>query len=312
MRNLLYLFVTFLIVGCSAQKNAPAHFIFHSKSKEQKYLKTYNESLKLWPVPFEEKDIKTSFGTAHIIISGPKNGEPLVLLHGMDVSSTMWYPNIKSYSKTYRVYAIDYLMEAGKSVFDGKDRPDNDQLVQWYNEIFDGLKLQNINLLGTSRGGWLATNYAVHSKGRVKKLVLLSPAQTFANISMKPRMKKAANFKLFPNRKRLDNLISALSTHPEKIDTMYKEQMYLGTKYTKTTMDMFNMAPFSDDELASLKMPVLVLVGDQDIICPPDMVGIAKEKLPNVQAGLIEDAGHFLTLDQQVIIDKKVMEFLKG
>ena len=63
----------------------------------------YNKALKLWKTPFHEVNIKTSFGNAHVIVSGAKDAEPLVLLHGMNASSTMWYPNVKALSKNYRV-----------------------------------------------------------------------------------------------------------------------------------------------------------------------------------------------------------------
>lgn len=48
------------------------------KYKKFPYLLAYDKALLLWSVPFEEKDIKTSYGNAHVIISGPENGDPLV------------------------------------------------------------------------------------------------------------------------------------------------------------------------------------------------------------------------------------------
>ena len=107
---MLPMVAAFLVIGCSATKDTSKNALFKTRKGEAKYIKAYNKSLSLWPVPYTEQDIPTSFGTAHVIISGPVNAEPLVILHGMDASSTMWYPNIKDYSKNYRVYAIDYIM----------------------------------------------------------------------------------------------------------------------------------------------------------------------------------------------------------
>src|SRR5690606_2008080 len=147
-------------------------YFFKDKKAEDKYIAAYNKTMKLWPVPFEEKDIPTTFGTAHVIISGPVTGEPLVLMHGMDASSTMWYPNVKDFTKKYRIYAIDFLMEAGKSVSKGEKLSD-DEIVSWYTQIFDALKLEKINLMGASRGGWNATLFTLKMQNRVKKLALL-------------------------------------------------------------------------------------------------------------------------------------------
>lgn len=299
----------FIVTGCTSAKNKSSHEIFQNKKGEQKYLNAYNAALKLWPVPFEEKDIATTYGTAHVIVAGPKNGEPLVLFHGMDASSTMWYPNIKAFSKNYRVYAIDYILEPGKSVLKG-EKPDTDEVAQWYNEIFDSLGLKQINLIGASRGGWLATNYTLKNQGRVKNLVLLSPVQTFGLMEFNNKMRKAVNFKFFPNRKRLRKTVEALSFYPDKIDPAFKEQLYLGTEYSKTTFDMLEMAPFKDD-LEKIKIPLLVLVGDKDVLCGPEILETAKEKIPQAETRIIENAGHFLTIDAQAVINEKVLDFLK-
>ena len=307
-KTLLVLFSTLLFLGCSTSK--PNNSLFKDKKNEQKYIAAYNKTMKLWPVPYEEKDIQTTYGTAHVIISGPTQGEPMVLLHGMDASSTMWYPNIKDFAKKYRVYAIDYLTEPGKSV-PKDDKFGTDDIAIWYNEIFNALKLGKINLVGTSRGGWMATHYTLTNKDRVKKLVLLAPVQTFTGISMKPKTVEAANFKLFPSEKRLKKLINNFSRRPEKISREFKEQIYLGTKNTRTSLDMLKMMPFSDDELKSLTLPVMVLVGDHDVLNSPDMVETAGQILPNANTALIEDAGHFLTIDQQVEVDKRILEFLQ-
>ncbi|MCO6146468.1 alpha/beta fold hydrolase [Flavobacterium sp. NRK1] len=311
-RSILLILLPFLLIACGSAKQKSNSDLFKNRSEELKYIAAYNKSLKLWPVPYIEKDIETSLGKAHIIISGPENGEPLVLLHGMDASSTMWYPNIKSYSKNYRVYAIDYIMEAGKSVLKENQGLSDEEIVQWYNEIFDGLKINHINLLGTSRGGWLATLYTIHHKERVKKLLLLAPVQTFRNISMNTDLINAANFKIAPNHKRLKKLINDFSLYPEKIDPAVKNQIYLGNKYSKTKLDFFSMVPFSDEDLKSLTLPVLVLVGDHDILNPIEIVAIAAEKIPGSQGAVIEAAGHFLTIDRTEEVDKRVIDFLKG
>jgi pimeloyl-ACP methyl ester carboxylesterase len=310
MKNLLYILSLLIITGCSSTKNKSSHDIFTNKKGEQKYIAAYNASLKLWPVPYEEKNIQTSWGTAHVIITGPAKGEPLVLFHGMDASSTMWYPNIKDYSSKYRVYAIDYILEAGKSKLKDK-RPNTDEVVQWYNEIFDALNLKKFNLIGASRGGWLATNYTLHHQNRVDKLVLLSPVQTFGLMEFNLKTRRAINFKFFPNRKRLRKTVEALSFYPEKINPKFKEQLYLGTEYSKTTFDMLEMAPFKDD-LKNIKVPVLVLVGDHDILCGTDILESAKEKIPHAQTEVVPNAGHFLTIDQKEVVDKKILSFLNS
>ncbi len=304
------LIILLLGTGCASVKSKDNYSIFKDADKQQEYIAAYNTTLTLWPVPYKEMDIPTTYGTAHVIVSGPENGEPLVLFHGLDASSTMWYPNVASYTKKYRVYAVDYILGSGKSVLKG-DRPDMKEMNQWYNEVFNALKLKEFNLAGISIGGWLATSYTLNNQDRVKKLVLMSPVQTFGNMKFNWKTRRTVNFKFFPTRKRLNKALEVLSHHPENIGEEYRNQMYLGTLYTKMSFDMVKMKPF-EKKLLNLKIPVLVLAGEYDALCGPKLIKEVKKQLPQAQTALIPDAGHFITNDQQQLTDAKLMEFLSG
>lgn len=295
-------------MSCATHKEAANHSLFLDKQKETEYLAAYDNTLKLWPVPYEERNITTKFGTAHVIVAGPEDAEPLVLLHGMDASSTMWYPNIKNYTSKYRVYAIDHIVSSGKSVL-GDERPDKDEVIAWYNEVLGELQLKKFNLAGISIGGWLATNYTLHNQDRVNKLVLLSPVQTFGHMKFNWQTRRTVNFKFFTTRKRLRKALEVLSHYPDNISPVYQEQMYLGTLYTHSTFDMVGMKPFKE-KLKRITVPTLVLAGEHDILCGNELLASAKKRMPNVQTFLVPDAGHFITNDQQEITDKKVIEFL--
>jgi pimeloyl-ACP methyl ester carboxylesterase len=283
--------------------------IFKTKRGEKTYLTAYNSALTLWPVPLEEVNIKTSFGTAHVIISGPQSAPPLVLLHGMSASSTMWYPNIRAFAQTYRVYAIDFILEAGKSVSEGEIK-NNEDAVQWYNEIFDHFKFKKISIVGASRGGWLTVNLALNSKSRIEKIVLLSPAMTFTTIKPKRKILSDLAFNIHPKRKKLRKVLQTFSSNVDNIKQPFINQFYIATKASKRNKGLMQMRTFSDDELKSLHIPVLLLIGDQDIINNEKSIEKAKKLIPHVETGIIQNAGHFLSLDQAEIVNRKVMAFL--
>lgn len=310
LKNSLKIMVLFVLAGCSATKAKFEDYSFKTKKDKDSYTQSYNKSLKLWDIPYSEEDIKTSYGTAHVVIAGPKNGKDLVLLHGMDASSTMWYPNIKVLAKNHRVYAIDFLMEPNKSTLTAKPLS-IEEIAIWYNEIFKHYKLKDFDIVAASRGGWIATLLATQKSNSIDKIVLLSPAQTFKFIDQIGKTSSALMLKLFPNEKKFGKTLSAFSTHPEKISPIYKRQFYLANKYAKSNSSMLKMHPFSDKELESIQNPVLVLIGDHDIINGEESVERAKKYLVNSKVKIIKDAGHFLSIDQSKIVNDAMIDFLK-
>jgi pimeloyl-ACP methyl ester carboxylesterase len=302
--------VLFLVTSCASKKAKFEDYVFKTKSEEQKYQTAYNKSLKLWEIPYTEEDVKTSFGTAHVIIAGPKNGKDLVLLHGMDASSTMWYPNIKVLAKNHRIYAIDFIMEPNKSHLTAKPLSSEDILV-YYNEIFSYYKLKKFDIIGASRGGWIATLLATQKPNSIDKIVLLSPAQTFKFIDKVGKTTSALMLKLFPSEKKFGKTLSTFSTHPEKISPVYKRQFYLANKYAKSNSSMLKMHPFSDKELLLIQNPVLVIIGDKDVINSKESLERAQKYLANSKTKIIKDAGHFLTIDQPKITNDAVINFLE-
>jgi pimeloyl-ACP methyl ester carboxylesterase len=307
LRILLFL----LLASCASSKKAKFEdYVFKTKAEKQTYINSYNKALKLWDIPYSEENIKTSFGTAHIIMAGPKNGKDLVLLHGMDASSTMWYPNIKVLAKNHRIYAIDFIMEPNKSTLTAKPLS-SDEIVIYYNEIFAHYKLKKFDIVAASRGGWIAALLATQKTNSIDKLVLLSPAQTFKFIDKVGKTTSALMLKLFPSEKKFGKTLVTFSTHPEKISPIYKRQFYLANKYAKSNSSMLKMTPFSDDELKSLTNPVLVLIGDHDVINSEESLERAQKYLPNCKTQIVKDAGHFLSIDQSKIVNDAMIDFLE-
>ncbi|MDF2437252.1 MAG: peptidase family [Bacteroidota bacterium] len=283
--------------------------MFKTREGETAYLESYNRALSLWQVKFEEVDLKTEFGKAHVIISGPERGSPLVLLHGMNASSTMWYPNIQALSKTHRVYAIDFIKEPGKSVLQ-KDIKNKEELIKWYSQVFDKLNLKHFSIIGVSRGGWIATQLALHSD-KIDKLILISPAQTLTQVKPKKRVLKNFFYTLAPQKKQLRSNLQTLTADVDAIAPEWINQYYTCISEMKPDLEMLKMDVYSDTELSSLSMPVLVIIGDDDIINPPKSVERAKKMIPKVKTEILKDCGHFVTMDQKEKSNTLITEFLK-
>lgn len=286
-------------------------YITNPQPEFKSFFEAYDRALSLWGIDYDELYIPTSYGTAHVIVSGPRNGEPLILLHGMNASSTMWYPNAKALADDYRIFAIDLIIEPGKS-FKTVEFDELQDITAWYEEIFKALKLESYHLVGASRGGWIAVNLALHNQEKIKSMVLLSPAQTF--IWIRPSMNLLKNIVslLSSPQKQVSRSLETLSSNPGNIEKKYLEQYYIAAKKDSINTFMMDMMPFSNKEMQTLRMPVLVLIGDDDMINNEKSIRLAKEEIPRGEGYIIPNAGHFLSIDQAETVNKRIVKFLKG
>ncbi|WNO59739.1 alpha/beta hydrolase [Rheinheimera sp. MMS21-TC3] len=272
----------------------------------------YNRALTLWGDDYTELRIPTSFGEAQVVVSGPADGYPLILLHGMNTNSTMWYPNVPWLARHYKIYAIDYLLGSGKSE-SNKDIADIAQVMAWYNEIFNALELKQFALIGASQGGWFATQIALNEPAKVSQLVLLSPAQTFAWITPSLDALKSVYFLFNPKRSELRAMLQTMSTNVDNIDQLYIDHFYRYSATNKSLPDLLSqMTPFADDKLRRLAMPTLVLIGDQDIINTAQSLKQAQQVLPCVETAIVANAGHFLNVDNADSVNKRVHQFINA
>ena len=312
MKLFLWLTFSILFMSCTnkydSYKKTPDH-ITNATALNKAYYDAYDDTLKLWDVAFEELYIPTTNGIAHVIVSGPKNGEPVVLLHGMNASSTMWYPNIEALSKNNRVFAIDFILEPGKSILQ-KDIESVEKVTDWYKEVLFVLELESFHLIGASRGGWLAVNLALDNQKKIKSLILLSPAQTFTWIKPSSDLLKNIVALLSSKEKQMEQNLKSLSSNVANISDVYLKQYKLATEIDSVNKFVTSMTPFSKDKLQSLQMPVLVLIGDDDMINEKKTVEIANT-LPKGKGEIIQNSGHFLTIDQVETVNAKMLDFLK-
>lgn len=282
---------------------------FKTLDGETRFFAAYDAALTLWPVPFEEIDIPTRFGTTHVVACGPKTAPPLVLLHGYMATLTMWSPNVLAFSKNHRVYAVDVMGQAGKSSPSEPIR-DRADFVSWLTATLDGLHLDRVALVGMSFGGWLALNYAVAVPQRVRRLVLLSPGGLLPMV--RQFNLRGVLMAALPTRLTVNSFFRWLGfTDRAYADTL--ELMYLGLTHFRMPIETARVGPgvFSDDELRTMKVPTLLLIGDHEVISDPARaLERARRLIPNFEGELVPGCRHDMCSSQHQIVDARVLEFL--
>ena len=210
-----------------------AYHPFKSEEAKAKYLKTYDERAKKWPVATECRMVDTSYGQTFVRISGPADAQPLVLIPGLHLNSLMWMTNIRELSECYKTYALDCIWDYGRSVYTRTFKDLNDFVI-WLDELFNSLELgDNINLVGMSLGGSQTVQYALRFPKRLNKIVLLAPAATILSISLKFLIYGILSF--LPHRYFTKNLLYWLFEDAIQKDEASRMQVEEGID------DMFNI-----------------------------------------------------------------------
>jgi len=148
---------------------------FKSEDSKIKLFSLYDQHINEWPAPCQKHIIPTTQGTTFSIETGVKTHPKIILLHGSSSNSAMWLGDIKHFTRTHHVFAIDILGECGKS---SENRPDfkGNHYSLWLSEVYAALKIDRATLVGCSLGGWIATDFAITYPKKVAKLVLLATA----------------------------------------------------------------------------------------------------------------------------------------
>ena len=89
--------------------------VFDSDEGRRTVMAAYDAVLDCWPVSYEQLDVPTSFGTTHVIASGPEDRPSVVLLHALFATATAWYRTVGALSGQYRTLAVDVLGDANRS-----------------------------------------------------------------------------------------------------------------------------------------------------------------------------------------------------
>lgn len=285
--------------------------LFRTPAGRARYVAAYEAALSLWPVPHESLRVATPFGSTHVVASGPPDAPPLVLLPMAATSATIWFANVSALSRAHRVYAADTLGDLGQSV---AARPHRTRAAaaDWLLGLLDALAVESAPIVGASYGGWLALNLALHAPERVERLALLAPAGSFAPLSLR-FVAAMAPALLAPSRRTVGKAAHALAARDFRIPEPLIDQLTAGFQNLRlrSWLGMALPVRFPARELRQLNLPVLLLVGQHEIIYRPRAVlRRAARLLPDLDAELIPHAGHGLGLEQPGLVNRRLLDFL--
>lgn len=285
---------------------------FKSAESKARYLAAYDAALAEWPVPCEELDVPTRLGSTHVIASGPPDAPPLLLLPSLAASAMVWRLNVASLSRYFRTYAVDVIGQPGKSMATRRIRGRR-QLAGWMTDLLDGLGIQRASIVGCSFGGFLALNQAALTPERVERVVLISPVGGFASQYWKltyllrikaPLLKLAHRF----GRSSKDKPQAAW-VPPRDL----KWAALIGVTMAERPKIGVSKAPaFSAAELRAIRVPTLLLIGEQERLYEPHAaLQRAQALMPGLRGAIVSGADHIAALAQPDEVNARIIEFLQ-
>lgn len=220
----------------------------------------------------------------HYIEKG--EGKPLVLLHGNGQSLDYFQNQIETFSKSYRVFAVD-TRGHGRSPR-GTAPFSMQQFSEDLHAFLDTHNLKKIILLGFSDGGNIALTFALRYPEYIEKLIVNGANLNTKGVKLRYQIPIEIGYRL-----------AKLSA--SKNETARRKSEMLGL--------MVNEPNICPEQLCEIKMPTLVLVGTNDMIKDAHSRTIAAA-LPHAEFVALK-GGHCISKDAPEAYNRTVLDFLK-
>jgi pimeloyl-ACP methyl ester carboxylesterase len=239
-----------------------------------------------------------------------EGGVPLVLLHGaFSAIGSSFGALLPALAATRQVIGVE-LQAHGRTA--DIDRPLRIEfLADDVAAFIRYLNLEKVDLYGYSNGGFVALNVAVRSPELVRKLIIQSVSFNMAGIhpglmdglgEMKPEMMYGSPW---------HQEYTSIAPHPEDFDKLFAK---------KGEMDR-NNKDIPSEAIRALKQPVLIIIGDSDLVRPEHAVeffrlvgggvfGDSPAGMPDSQLAIIPGASHVSVATRAELLVPIVTAFL--
>ena len=260
---------------------------------------------------------------------GPKEAQPIVFHHGWPLSADDWDNQMLFFlAEGFRVIAIDRRGH-GRSdqVSEGHDM---DHYAADVSAVVEHLDLHNAVHVGHSTGGGQVARYVARygqPQGRVAKAVLISavpplmvkteqnpggtPIEVFDGFRAALVANRAQFFREIPTGPFYGFNRQGAQVSQGAIDNWWRQGMMGGAKAHYDCIKAFSETDFTPD-LKKIKLPTLVMHGDDDQIVPyADSAPLSAELLKKGELKTYKGLPHGMCTTHPDIINKDLLAFFK-
>jgi proline iminopeptidase len=262
------------------------------------------------------------------------NGAPVVVqAPGWGIGAGAYGPSLSPLAATSTLVSYDPRGSGNSQRVVDPTTLNVGQFVADLDSLRAALSFERVAIVGHSHGGYIALNYALAHPDRVSRLVLVDsqvggfggPSDDFQQrltaLSAQPAYADAAKTFMGPWNMTSDADMGAFLrrvlplyfhdvAHAGPLtDAMLESPPSLAA--LQSTMATDGSFPVLD-RLDEIAVPVLVIGGRHDFICPPSQMELLASKLPNARLVFFEHSGHFPWIEEPEAFFPEVTAFLNG
>ena len=243
-------------------------------------------------------------------------GPAILFVHGFPLDHTMWSAQIVEFSKTHRVIAPDL------RGFGGTDGAlysvSMEQFADDLADLLQALQVDKpVTFCGLSMGGYIGWQFAMRHREWLSRLILCDTRAAADSPEAAANRLKMADIVIKEGAEpiawaMMPKLFAACTNLQQPAIPESVRQVVLATAPTAIAAAHRGMAVRLDmtSQLPKMDIPTLVVVGEHDVISPPDEMKAIAATLPNARFVQIPDAGHMAPMENPAAVNSAICKFL--
>ena len=262
------------------------------------YFSTQRESTELTAMEYEIKQ-QEKF---KFIEEG--DGEPLVLLHGLFGALSNFRPLIEYFRHHYKV-VVPILPLLEMDIL----HTSVGGLAKFVNKFIDARGYQGVHLLGNSLGGHVGLVHVLKHPEKIKSLILTGSSGLFEN-GMGDSYPKRGDYEYIKKKTELTFYDPNTATK-ELVDEVYGIVNNRLKAIKIIALAKSAIRNNLGEELKEVKLPTLLIWGNNDTITPPFVAKEFNKLIPNSELHFVDKCGHAPMMEVPDEFNAILHKFLK-